>query len=175
MGRNDVLRFLAVVDSMNKWTGNIVCYLVVVIMVTGVYEVAMRYFFNRPTIWVWEMNGFLLSGFVALGGGYTLLARGHVRVDILYGYLSQRTKAITDAVSSLFIFLFLGVLLLQGIEQGLLSVHRLETTHTMFHPPIYPFKVILAIGIFLFLLQAVTDFVRYVYTASTGKAVGNGN
>jgi len=170
-----MLRFLTAIDSINKWTGNIICYLVVVITLTGVYEVAMRYFFNRPTIWVWEINGFLLSVFVALGGGYTLLVRGHVRVDIVYDYLSPRAKAITDTVTSLFIFLFLGILLWQGIEQGLLSLERLETTHTMFRPPIYPFKIILALGTFLFLLQAVTNFVRYIYTASTGKVVSNGN
>lgn len=134
----------------------------------------MRYFFNRPTIWVWEMNGLLLCVFVALGGGYTLLVRGHVRVDIVYDFLSPRAKAITDTVTSLFIFLFLSVLLWQGVEQGLLSLERLETTHTFFRPPIYPFKIILAIGTFLFLLQAVANFVRYIYIARTGKVVGNG-
>ena len=78
-----MLRVLQFVDSINKWVGNIICYLVVVIMLTGVYEVVMRYFFNRPTIWVWEINGFLLCIFIALGGGYTLLVRGHVRVVVL--------------------------------------------------------------------------------------------
>ncbi len=134
----------------------------------------MRYFFNRPTIWVWEINGFLLSIFIALGGGYTLLVRGHVRVDIAYDFFSTRVKAIMDLITSFFIFLFLGLLLWQGVEQGLLSLERLETTHTFFRPPIYPFKIILAIGIFLFLLQAVANFGRYIYIVSSGKVVGNG-
>jgi len=143
-------------------------------MLTGVYEVAMRYFFNEPTIWVWETNGLLLCVFVALGGGYTLLIRGHVKVDIVYGLFSTRVKAIIDLVSSSFTFLFLGVLLWQGIQQGLLSLERLEHTQTMFRPPIYPFKLILVVGILLFLLQGVADFVRCIYIARTGKAIGNG-
>lgn len=169
-----MLKFSGFVDSVNKWVGYIICYLVVAMMLTGVYEVAMRYFFNRPTIWVWEMNGLLLCVFVALGGGYTLLVRGHVRVDIVYDFLSPRAKAITDTVTSLFIFLFLGVLLWQAVDQGMLSLERLERTQTMFRPPIYLFKLILLIGILLFLLQAVANFVRYIYIAHTGKAVGNG-
>ncbi|MBA7475518.1 hypothetical protein ES707_10889 [subsurface metagenome] len=169
-----MLRVLQFVDSINKWVGNIICYLVVVIMLTGVYEVVMRYFFNRPTIWVWEINGFLLCIFIALGGGYTLLVRGHVRVDIVYDFFSTRVKAIMDLITSFFIFLFLGILLWQGVEQGLLSLERLESTHTFFRPPIYPFKIILAIGTFLFLLQAVANFGRYIYIASSGKVVGNG-
>ena len=169
-----MLKFSDLVDSISKWIGNIISYLVIAIMLTGVYEVAMRYFFNQPTIWVWEMNGFLLCVFVALGGGYTLLVHGHVRVDIVYDFFSPRAKAITDTVTSLFIFLFLSVLLWQGVEQGLLSLERLETTHTFFRPPIYPFKIILAIGTFLFLLQAVANFVRYIYIAGSSKVVGNG-
>ena len=169
-----MLRVSHFVDSINKWVGNIICYLVLAIMLTGVYEVAMRYFFNRPTIWVWEINGFLLCVFVALGGGYTLLVRGHVRVDIVYDFLSTRVKAIMDLITSFFIFLFLGILLWQATEQGLLSLERLETTHTFFRPPIYPFKIILAIGTLLFLVQGVANFVRYIYIARTAKAVDNG-
>ena len=75
-------------------------------MLFGVYEVAARYFFNRPTIWVWELNGLLQCVFVALAGGYTLLVRGHVRVDVVYGHLSMRKKAILDLITSFFMFSF---------------------------------------------------------------------
>ena len=66
------------------------------------------------------------------------------------------------------------MLLWQAVDQGMLSLERLERTQTMFRPPIYLFKLILLIGILLFLLQAVANFVRYIYIAHTGKAVGNG-
>ena len=154
--------------------GEIFCYLVLAIMLTGVYEVAMRYFFNKPTIWVWETNGLLLCVFVALGGGYTLLVRGHVKVDIVYSLFSTRVKAIIDLISSSFILIFLGLLLWQGTKMGLLSLHKFEHSQTMFRPPIYPVKLILVVGIFLFLLQGVADLVRYIHIVRTGKAVSNG-
>lgn len=169
-----MLKFSEFVDKLNSWVGNTICYLVIVVMLTGVYEVGSRYFFNRPTNWVWEGNSFLLCVFVALGGGYTLLVRGHVKVDIVRAYLSPRANAILDATASFFMFLFLGVLAWHGIEQGLLSLERLETSQTMWRPPLYPFKVLLVIGIFLFLLQGMADFVRYIYIASTDKRGSSG-
>jgi len=169
------VRFLNTVNNINKWVGNVICYLVVVMTLTGVYEVGARYFFNRPTVWVWEANALVLSVFVALGGGYTLLVRGHVRVDIAYEHLSTRAKAITDAFTSCLIFLFLGILLWRSIEGGLLSLSLLERSQTVFRPPIYPFKLMLVVGIFLFLLQAISDFVRYIYIAHTGSQVNSGS
>jgi len=151
--------------------GMIFPYIALFMMVTGVYEVVMRYFFLRPTVWVWEMNGLLLSSYVALGGGYALLTNTHVKVDILYSKFSYRTKAIMDLFTSSFLFLFLGVLLWQTSKMSLQSVGHLELSNTLFAPPVYPFKVILAVGIFLFLLQGVSFFIRNLYIAFTGKEI----
>jgi TRAP-type mannitol/chloroaromatic compound transport system permease small subunit len=165
-----IIRFI---DSINKWLGNVLCYLVLGMMLTGVYEVGMRYFLNKPTIWVWEMNGFFLCVFVALGGGYALLTNTHVKVDIIYDRFSKRTKAIIDLFSSSFLFLFLGVLLWQTSKMSLHSIGFLERSQTLFGPPIYPFKVILAIGIFLFLLQGLSRFACNLYIAFTGRDIAD--
>jgi len=166
---NTMLRFSRIVDSINEWTGKILCYLILVVMLTGVYEVGMRYFFNMPTRWVWEMNGLFLCVLAALGGGYALLQQAHVRVDIVYDRFSTRTKAIIDLFSSSFMFLFLVVLVWQTSKMSLHSIKHLEHSQTIFGPPIYPFKVILAIGIFLFLLQGLSHFLRNLYIAFGGE------
>jgi TRAP-type mannitol/chloroaromatic compound transport system permease small subunit len=171
-----LLKFSRVIDQINQWVGNILRFLVLLVLITGFYEVAMRYFFNRPTIWVWELNGSLLCCFVALAGGYALLTETHVKVDILYSRFSTRVKAIIDLFSSSFLFLFLVVLLWQTSKMSLGSIKNLEHSQTIFSPPVYPFKVILVIGIFLFLLQGLSHFIRNLYIAFTGKdAVDNGN
>ncbi|RLB37717.1 MAG: TRAP transporter small permease [Deltaproteobacteria bacterium] len=157
---NILLSFSRLVGNINKYVGNSLCYLVLFMVVTGVYEVYMRYFFGKPTIWVWELNGYLLCCYAALGGGYALLNQAHVKVDILYSRLSPRRKAIIDLCSSPFVFLFLGILLWQGTKLSLDSALSLEHSQTIFRPPIYPFKILLAIGIFLFFLQGLSDFLR---------------
>ena len=160
---------LKVVDRINRFAVYILSVLVLIVMITGVYEVSMRYLFNRPTSWVWEMNGLLLSVMVSLGGGYVLLRNSHVRVDIVYQMFSTRTKAIIDVATSVFTFSFLGVLLWQSVIMAYQSVQYLEHSQTAFRPPIYPFKIILCIGIVMFLLQVIADVVRNLGIAVKGK------
>jgi TRAP-type mannitol/chloroaromatic compound transport system permease small subunit len=74
-----------------------------------------------------------------------------------------------DLFSSFFMFLFLSVLCWQTTKMSLQSVADLEHTQSIFSPPIYPFKVMLALGIFLFLLQGLAQFARNLFTAITGR------
>lgn len=167
-----MLRFVNLVDKSNRWIANVVRFIVLAVMLTGVYEVTSRYIFNRPTIWVWETNGLLLCLFVALAGGFTLLVEGHVRVDIFYTRLSPRKKAIVSLLTSPFMFLFLGILLWHGIPLSWESLQGLERSHTTFYPYIFPFKIMLVVGIFLFLMQGLANVVRNFVTL-TGKEEGN--
>ena len=52
-------------------------------MFSVVYKVLARYIFNRPTIWEMEVNQYFLCGYTVLAGGYALLYRFHVNVDII--------------------------------------------------------------------------------------------
>jgi len=161
--------FLKLVDRINFWVGHTFCYLLLFMSASGVYEVIMRYVFNRPTKWVWELNGFFLCVLVSLGAGFALYTETHVKVDFLYNCLSERRKALLDVFSSFFMFLFLGVLLFQTGKMSLMSLKHLERSHSFFGPPLYPFKMLLTAGIFLFLLQGIAGFIRSFYTAVTGK------
>ena len=84
-----------------------------VMMFVVSYEVVMRYIFNRPTIWALEVNQSLLCIYAALAGGYTLLRRGHVNVEIVYSRFGMRTRTVIDILTSFLFFGFIIVLLWQ--------------------------------------------------------------
>src|SRR3546814_8437200 len=75
-----------------------------------IWEIVLRYFFNSPSLWAYDISLFIYGGYIALGGAYTYLAGGHVNVDIIWGLLSPRGRAVLDILTSGFAFLFLGVL-----------------------------------------------------------------
>ena len=160
-----VVPFANVVDKVNKTVGEVFSSVCIVVMLFGTYEVFARYFFNRPTIWVWEQNGLLVLVIAALGGGYCLLVGGHIKVDVFYSHWSERTKAIVDSCTSVFIFLFLGAVLWQGAKVSLTSFQIAEHSETMYGPLIGPYKVVLTIGAFLFLMQGVANFTRSLLVA----------
>jgi TRAP-type mannitol/chloroaromatic compound transport system permease small subunit len=141
---------------------------VLLIMSITLLEVVLRYGFNRPTMWVHETSQQIFAIALLLGSAYTLQKGGHVRVDILYRRLSTRGRAILEIVTSIFYFLFNGVLLWKGGEMAYESVMMLEKTQTPWEP--YVFHVILAIPIAaaLMLLQGIADFIRNLKTLANG-------
>ncbi len=51
----------------------------------------LRYAFNNPLGWVVEVNEYLLLYVTFLGAPWLLRQDGHVRVDLLFAYMSERT------------------------------------------------------------------------------------
>jgi len=67
--------------------------------------VVLRYGFNIGFIWMQESVRFMYAAVFLLCAGYTLLKNKHVRVDVLYLNLSERSKAIVDLLGSVFLLL----------------------------------------------------------------------
>jgi TRAP-type mannitol/chloroaromatic compound transport system permease small subunit len=153
-------KFCEIIDTLNERTGRIVAWLIIPLLLIVTYDVVMRYIFNRPTVWAWDINVQLLGASVALGGGYTLLYNGHIGVDVLVEGLSKRKRAIVEAITSVFFFLGVGVLLWQGSKAAWFSVQTREIDFTYFAPPVYPLKVVIAIGFLLVFLQGIAKLIR---------------
>ncbi len=56
------------------------------------YSVIMRYFFQRPPIWVVQTCEYALLWIVFLGTAWVLREKGHVAVDVLYSKLKENAK-----------------------------------------------------------------------------------
>jgi len=161
--------FLRYTDFVNAKFGWFVAFLMVPIIVVMVYEIIMRYFFTAPSLWAYETTLFMYGSYIALGGGYTLLVRGHVNVDVLWGRLSLRWRGIVDVVTAAFFFLFVGVLFKESLEAAMESWAIMERTMTYWNPPYYPLRTSLPVACLLLLLQGLAKLIRDVHLAITGK------
>ena len=163
--------FLRCTDWVNAKFGWFVAFLMCPLLFIMIWEITMRYFLNRPSIWAYETSLFLYGGYIVLGGAYTLLKNGHVNVDIFWGRMSVRGRAITDIVTAGFTFLYLGVLFWTSLEATIESWQIRETTMTYWAPPYYPLRTTVPVGCFLFILQALAKLIRDILTAIKGKEV----
>jgi TRAP-type C4-dicarboxylate transport system permease small subunit len=57
-------------------------YIVLVMTAILVFESISRAFFNSAHIWVVEIIEFLMAAYYLLGGGYSMILKGHVRMDL---------------------------------------------------------------------------------------------
>ena len=158
------------VDTFNRWVGRFAMQLLFVMAAIMLYAIASRLFFGRPINWVMEMSQFLLSAYYLLGGPYSMQLDAHVRMDLFYGRLSARRRAMTDAFTILFIIFYLGVLLWGGLSSTEYAWSYGQKNYTSWAPPMWPIKMVMSFGIFLMLLQAISALFKDIAMAR-GKPI----
>ena len=153
-------RYVRTVDAVNHWIGRIVMYLIFVMMGILLWSSVSKTFF-LPSLWTLEMAQFTMVAYYILGGPYSIQLGSNVRMDLLYGGWSERRKAWTDAFTVFFLIVYLAVLLWGGIDSTIYSFqYGGERSPTAWRPYLWPIKTLMCIGIFLMLLQAVSELCK---------------
>jgi len=117
---------------------------------------------RQNAMWTLEMAQFTMVAYYMLGGPYSLQLDSNVRMDLLYGRWSDRQKAWVDAFSIFALMFYLGVLLYGAVESTAYSLQYNERSPTAWRPYMAPIKIVMCLGIFLMLLQAIAFFFRDV-------------
>jgi len=174
------------VDRTNGAIGLAVMYGLFVLMAILLWSSISKTFFV-PSLWTLEMAQFSMVAYYMLGGPYSILMGSNVRMDLFYGEWSLRRKATVDTITVLFLLFYLGVLLFGAVGStayslgywgkepfqfflGLLSgseeIGRLERSSTAWRPVIWPVKVVMIVGLFLMLLQALSELFKDIARAT---------
>ncbi|MFN3569928.1 MAG: TRAP transporter small permease subunit [Polaromonas sp.] len=161
--------FLLAVDRFSTWIGKTCAWSVVLLTVLISWEVFSRYVLNNPHAWVLDAQIMLYGLLFMMAGAYTLSKNGHVRGDVLYGFLQPRTQAIIDL--TLYIIFFLpGVVALTyaGWTYANESLAIREQTFNADPIPVYPFKFVIPVAGFVLLLQGIVEIIRCIQCIQTG-------
>lgn len=153
------------VEAVNRAVGRFAMYMTLGMMGLLLFAVLARVGFNHPYIWVVETAQFTMAAYYLLGGGYSMILDGHVRMDLLYDRWSPKTRAIVDAVTVFLLIFFLVFLLIGGVSSIDYAVKYGQVNYTPWAPPLAPIKIVMVSGIALMLLQAIATFFRDLATA----------
>jgi len=164
-------KIIRAIETISEWSGKIVCWLVLIFTIVLGYEIVMRYAFNAPTKWAFDISYMLGGSYFWLGEGYTLLKKKHVRIDIFYRTFSRRKQALVDIFFSLiFFFPLWGVLLYKLIPYVYLSwVTDERSMQGYWMPILYPFKTVMPVGVALLLLQGIAEMMRSILVLVRGE------
>jgi TRAP-type mannitol/chloroaromatic compound transport system permease small subunit len=165
-----IVTFVRAVDAVNYRVGRFAMYLIFVIGGILLASTISRLTLGVPINWALEMSQFLLSAYYLLGGAYTLQLGAHVRMDLFYDRFSARKRAITDAVTILFVIFYLGVLFWGGVSSTEYAIVYQQQNYSSWAPLLWPVKVVMTIGVFLMLLQCVSSFFKDIAIAR-GKPI----
>jgi len=170
---NPLKRFLGGFDRLigivNESVGRAISFLLPIIAITVFCDVLMRKLFGRPIFWALEVNTYLLAGLIMLGGGYTLLHEGHVKVELLFNRLSPRGQALSNLVTYLLFFAFAGVMCWKGWEMAAHSFKIKEISPEATGIPIFIPKFVIPLGAALIFLQGMAKYGKDIKVLFTGK------
>lgn len=167
-----IAKFLRVIDSVSDCTGRIVGWIAVPMIAALIYEVFARYVFHRPTIWSYEITYMIYGTHFLLGAGYTLYAKGHIRIDLLYMKFPPRGRAFIDVVGYLVIFFPIMILMVFSSFDMAKDAYQIKevSQFTPWQPVLWPFKSVICVGFLLLILQGIAEFTRSVITLVRGEA-----
>lgn len=91
--------YVRCVDRVNRIVGRAAMYLIFAMMGLLLFSAFDRLAIRTFPLWVVEMAEFLMTGYYFLGGAYSMQLDGHVRMDLLYGRMTPRRRALMDVVT----------------------------------------------------------------------------
>lgn len=157
---NDLARkYIRIVDAINYRVGRIMMYGIFVMVGILLWSSISKTFF-LPSLWTLEMAQFAMVTYYILGGPYSIQLGSNVRMDLAYGGWSPRTKAWVDSFSVLFLVFYLCVLLYGAFDSTAYSFQYNERSPTAWRPYLWPIKLIMCLGIFLMILQALSELAK---------------
>lgn len=162
-----ILRIVNIINVVNDKIGQLVSLIFIPLTIICVIEVMMRYLFNKPTIWGWEIDGQLFCLLTVMGAGYTLLYKGHVKIEVFLVFLSEKSRLLLELVTSFIVIITLILLIQQTGIMAFQSISVQEVSSTFWGPPVYPIKVFIFIGVILLFFQFISDFL-----ATLGRFAG---
>ena len=148
------------IDRIAMFIGRVTMLLIAIVVCVMMYEVILRYVFERPTLWANEMS-LWLAGFVfILAGFYAMQQRSHIRIYLLYDMFPRSVQRICDTVSTGLIVGFAFFLVYGGYGEAKAKMLRWETFGTAFDPPIpATLKPLVLIVVILVAIQSVLNLI----------------
>ena len=159
------------IEGLSIWVGRAFGWCILILTLSVTFEVVMRYVWNSPTLWAFDMMIQMYGALFLMAGAYTLAQDGHVRGDVLYRLFPVRVQAFLDFVLFL-LFFFPGVIALAwyGTEIASDSWRYQEVSwNSPARIQIYFFKTLIPLAGFLLILQGIAELIRCWKAMRTGS------
>ncbi|WP_322995514.1 TRAP transporter small permease subunit [Castellaniella sp.] len=150
------------IDGFSWCATQLASVAVAVLTLSMVYEVFARYLFDAPTVWAFDIAYMANGAVFVLGVAYVLREDAHIRIDVLRNRLPARLNGVVQGVAYLLILApFFGMLSWIAATHTWRAWvrHEVETV-SPWAPFMWPFYLMIAIGLIALTLQLVAEGLR---------------
>lgn len=151
------------IDWLNTQLAVVANWLVLLAAVISAGNAASRYVFSESSNGWLEIQWYMFAGMVLLGGPYTLKMNEHVRVDLVYGMVSERTRIWIDIIGGLLFLLPICVILTYFTWPWFVESWTINEASSNAGGLLrWPVKLLLPVGFFLMALQGISEIIKRV-------------
>jgi TRAP-type mannitol/chloroaromatic compound transport system permease small subunit len=151
------------IDSISQFVGRLAEYMVLFCCLISAANALIRYSFNYSSNGWLEIQWYLFAFVVLLGAAHTLRMNEHVRVDLIYGAVSDRAKLWIDTIG-LVLFLIPACIFLTWLCWPFfwVSFQQQEISANAGGLIRWPVKLILVLGFGLLTLQGISELIKRI-------------
>lgn len=151
------------VDALSEGAGKVAEWLVLAACLVSATNAVVRYLFSYSSNGFLEVQWYMFGALVFLGAAHTLRMNEHVRVDLVYASVSERTQVWIDILGFVVFFLpVVGYLAYLSWPFFLQSWRSGEASNNAGGLILWPAKAILPLGFGLLFLQGVAELIKRV-------------
>jgi len=158
-----LLTFSRAVDWFNSQFAVVANVLVLLACLISAGNAFSRYLFSESSNGWLEIQWYMFAGMVLLGAPYTLKMNEHVRVDLVYGMVSERTQIWIDIVGGLLFLLPICVILTYftwpWFVESWIGNEQSSNAGGLVR---WPVKLMLPIGFALMALQGISEIIKRI-------------
>ncbi|MEQ8584927.1 MAG: TRAP transporter small permease [Thalassobaculaceae bacterium] len=150
---SDLLRRLAIFVLLIGGIGTMAA------MLLGTIEVVGTQMLHTPVPGALELTESTMVLIVFGALAYAQIRRSHIRVELIYTNMGPRVRAAMDVFADICALVFFSLLLWQAYHEAVYSLQIGEATVGLIRFPLFPARIILAVGTGLLILQLVLDLI----------------
>lgn len=151
-------------EQFSEFTGKLVSWLVLAMVLLVSYDVAMRYFFLSGSVALQEMEWHLFSLIFLIGAAYTLKHDDHVRLDLFYKskFMNDQRRAWINLFGSIFLLIPFCILIISTAWPFLYQsyIHLEGSPDPGGLPYRWILKASIPLGFIFLLLQGISDIAK---------------
>jgi TRAP-type mannitol/chloroaromatic compound transport system permease small subunit len=158
-----LLKLSQAIDYVNDRLGEAANWLVLLACLISAGNAASRYAFSLSSNAWLEVQWYMFAGMVLLGGPHTLKVNEHVRVDLLYGAMSERARIWIDIFGCLLFLLPICVILTYFTWFWFVDSWRINEMSSNAGGLIrWPVKLVLPVGFAMMALQGISELIKRI-------------
>ena len=151
------------IDWLNTQLAVVANWLVLWAALISAGNAASRYLFSESSNSWLEIQWYMFAGMVLLGGPYTLKMNEHVRVDLVYGLVSERTRIWIDIIGGFLFLLPICIILVYFTWPWFVDSWNInEQSSNAGGLPRWPVKLLMPIGFGLMAIQGVSELIKRI-------------